>query len=590
MLTDDDILPMGVGDTNFAVHRASRDVRPMAWLRELTQNAIEAVLKTVKPGRVTWRTVRLDHYDAPKLAVEDTGCGMSRDEILKYINNLYSSGGTQDLHGNYGVGAKLAGASVSPAGLEYFTFDDPEKPGCFAVLVGGETYGLKKIQGEDGDYRAIEEVPNTPENRFALLREAKALTGTQVVLVGEKVEDDWSVRAKWGRSLAQTLMRRYFVVPEAIDLRVEFATSEASAESGVNHAHIKGHKFFLDEYSEPENRGTLALSDATAYWWILKEAAPRGTHGFARGHIASLYQNEMYDFLTHETSPSGRKELGEFGIYIGWQRVVIYVEPRGETYYPDGARARLLHGGQDLPWARWATEFRANMPDALRRFVESQSECGRTNHAEAVARYLAELYPDHRLPAYRRGDEATPAGSATTAPPAGRRRGEGTSERGGGAGTGRRRDRFFDRGNRDQPHGNPTEARLFPERVWVTEADGSRADGELEDLAAEYVPGSNVIKISRDFRGWHSFIEESVSAAHDEAAEPIVRNLCEFVWELLLTNVVASANQLRGSPHWTPEQIQEAVSPRALTLAVVDRIARGAVLRHHTRGQGISLS
>lgn len=588
MLTEEDILPMGIGDTNFAVFRAARDARPMAWLRELTQNAIEAVLRTGKPGRVTWRTVQLDHYDAPKLAVEDTGCGMDRDDVLRYINNLYSSGGTQELHGNYGIGAKLAGASVSPAGLEYLSFTADGQPGCFATLVGRPCYGLKKQECEDGEYRSIRDVPNTEENRFELLRETGAATGTQVVLVGDNEADDWSVRARWGRRLAQSLSRRYFEVPEAVDLRVEWASSESAQEGGKSFARIRGHRYFLEEYSLA--RGVVELSDAKAYWWILGEKTPTATHGFGRGHASSLYQGELYDFLTHQTSPSGRKMLGEFGMYVGWHRVVIYVEPRGDGFYPDGARARLLHNGEDLPWARWAGEFRAAMPAELREFVESQSAGGRTNHAEAIARYLGDLYPDHRLPAYRRGTEAGAAGTPTSAPSSPQGTGSGSGGGGSGGGSGRRPNRFFSPGNQDQRHGGATQARFFPEVVWVSEEQGSRAEGELEDLAAEYVPGSNVIKINSDFRGWHAFLHESVTSVHDEAAEPVVRDLCQFVWELLLTNVVASANQLRGSPHWTAEQIQEAVSARALTLAVVDRIARSAVLRHHTRGRGITLS
>src|SRR5215212_11740680 len=86
-------LPMTVAETGFLLDRLGQDCSPLQFLRELTQNAIEAISDPQIPnatGQIIW-DVDWDWYDLTgvyKLSVTDTGVGMSGEEMERYINQL----------------------------------------------------------------------------------------------------------------------------------------------------------------------------------------------------------------------------------------------------------------------------------------------------------------------------------------------------------------------------------------------------------------------------------------------------------------------------------------------------------------------
>ena len=107
-------LPMTVDNVGFLLDRLGQDCSPLQYLRELTQNAIEAVLRTGEPGQINWDVdwISFDLGDGPmKVCIVDTGDGMTGEEMIKFINQLSSSGSQQSFTGNYGVGAKIAAAT-----------------------------------------------------------------------------------------------------------------------------------------------------------------------------------------------------------------------------------------------------------------------------------------------------------------------------------------------------------------------------------------------------------------------------------------------------------------------------------------------
>ena len=98
---------MAVDNVGFMVDRLGRDCDALQYLRELTQNAIEA-MEGQGGGEIVW-DVDWNHYDLTgnyKLAIIDNGVGMTGEEMLQYINHLSSSTHEQSHEGNYGVGAR----------------------------------------------------------------------------------------------------------------------------------------------------------------------------------------------------------------------------------------------------------------------------------------------------------------------------------------------------------------------------------------------------------------------------------------------------------------------------------------------------
>src|SRR5438105_1464089 len=98
---------MTVRNIGFMIDRLGQDCAPLQYIRELTQNSIEAILATPeKTGDiicdVDWNRHKLTGIY--KLAVIDTGVGMTGEEMVQYINALSSSVHAQSMTGNYGVG------------------------------------------------------------------------------------------------------------------------------------------------------------------------------------------------------------------------------------------------------------------------------------------------------------------------------------------------------------------------------------------------------------------------------------------------------------------------------------------------------
>ncbi len=162
-------LKMGVDNTGFIVDRLGRDCAPLQYIRELTQNSIEAILDTSeKAGEVVW-DVDWNMYDLEgkfKASVIDTGVGMDGPEMIKYINQLSSSGHEQDHDKNFGVGAKVAGATRNHTGLLYLSWKNG---------VGHMTHLWR-----DPEHRAIWDC-TMPKARRHLYRFPKARRRSQAV-------------------------------------------------------------------------------------------------------------------------------------------------------------------------------------------------------------------------------------------------------------------------------------------------------------------------------------------------------------------------------------------------------------------------
>ncbi len=122
-------LPMTVANTGFMLDRLGKDCAPLQFLRELTQNAIEAV-DAAHDGAgeivwdVDWITHDLSDVYKYKLCIVDNGVGMTGDEMVRFINQLSSSIHEQSQDGNFGVGAKIAAATRNHEGLLYLSWKD----------------------------------------------------------------------------------------------------------------------------------------------------------------------------------------------------------------------------------------------------------------------------------------------------------------------------------------------------------------------------------------------------------------------------------------------------------------------------------
>jgi hypothetical protein len=587
-------IPLKVDNANFLLERLAADCAPNQYIRELTQNSIESILKTVeREGRVVW-DVDWDYLEATgkyKAAISDTGCGMSLPDLRRYTNHLSSSGNVQALDRNYGLGAKVAAGSRNHLGMMYTSLVEGATT-AYQVTFHRDrqgNYGLQQYVYEDGthdyhDERAVGDLPEIMQG---------AARGTQVTLLGN-TEDEVTYPHDSVWFLMGYINQRYFRFPKGTTVWArqfpskvaEWPKSRSDADAGRNQLRqIHGQKHYLDE--DAAANGRHDIGGAIVHWWIMKEELRSRPMARTRGHVAALYQDELYEIGTK------KRDLYRFGIWHAKAAnlVVLYVQPKnlpGQTIIPTASRNTLRVNDENnpLPWDEWAAEFMKNMPKELDDFVSSFGDAAHSDsdkiHEEMEKhKHLYELqaYQFSRKTKVFKGeadengeDEVVvefPSDHTKTG-----RRPPGPRPPGPKPGVGVRRAR----GRRTEEDTLEAKRLDFPKVVWVSMDDGSRNAGdELEDRSALYINTAHTLHINIDFRLVKDIkkkFAEQWNPTNNPEISAIIEREVHNAYELILTETVVGVRGLQGSARWTPEDLfEKALSPEALTAAVQCRVS-----------------
>jgi hypothetical protein len=577
---------MSVDDIGFMLDRLGRDCSPLQFLRELTQNSLEAI-KRVKgqSGSITW-DVDWDWYDLTgvyKLCIIDDGVGMTGQDMIKYINNLSASVHTQSHSGNFGVGAKIAAATRNHAGLVYLSWVD--SIGYTIHLwrsPATNQYGLRQFARPDGSY-----------DHWGVLDDVVKPTdvinehGTKVVLLGNNDQDDTMSAPKGiaspSRWVSRYLNTRYFRFPEGVVVKAREGWEHPRSDGDRNLLRtVTGQEPYLARHST--SSGSVDITGAVVHWWILKEEpALSQNSGFiaSSGHIAALYSDELYEMLTGR---AGVARLQQFGIIFGPTRVVLYVQPTNgldATIESNTARTMLLLNNEPLPWAEWAAEFREKMPEEISALMEEVSAgSSSSDHRQSIKERLKQIADLFRLSRYRptpKGDLLVDDENLTIG-------GRGTTSRTGGPSTGNHS--TGRRGSTSGSSGNvyglflaneggvPGEQvpGLEPQCRWVSLAEGTRTASDIEDRAAKYLPEQHLLLINGDFRVFTDMINRWTSLYSEvRGVDVTVRDVVREWFEQTLVETVMGVHSLKGSPEWDFSVLKKAWSEEALTAAVMPR-------------------
>ncbi|GGQ82882.1 ATP-binding protein [Couchioplanes azureus] len=573
-------LDMTVANTGFMVDRLGQDCAPLQFLRELTQNSIEAVLATAeRVGLIVWDVDWITHsvQGTFKLSITDNGIGMSGEEMAQYINALSSSVHKQAHDGNFGVGAKIAAATRNHEGLIYLSWRDG-KPGEKIRLwrdpITGN-YGLApmEIKGENRYWSRISD-----QAKPAMIE----AHGTQVTLLGNAPDED-TMAAPEGikpasRWVSYYLNTRYFRFPDGVTVKAREGWTKPRENTDTNILRtITGQEHYLTRHAE--SNGKVKLTNATAHWWILREEKASGSNSgvyASNGHAAALYRDELYEMVTGR---GGMARLQHFGVIFGSNRVVIYIEPHhSETcrITSNTARTQLLLNNEPLPWSDWMAEFRANLPAEIRELMEAVSAgSADSNHQKSIKDRLKEIRNLFRLSRYR----TTPNGSVNVtaekpdhdSTPVD---GVGSSGGGGRGGKGGRGNDVYSLFLIDED-GTPADlvgGHDDPKVQWISTENGTRAPGLLEDRAAHYLQDQNLLQINGDFRGFTDMIDRwSAEYAATPGARPQITDVVQEWFEQALVETILGVLSLRGSREWTPNDLAACWTPEALTAAVMQR-------------------
>jgi hypothetical protein len=574
-------LQMGVDNTGFLIDRLGEDCHPLQFLRELTQNSIEAINDLPdKRGQIVW-DVDWNNYDLTgvyKLAILDTGIGMTGEEMLKYINHLSASAHEQAHDKNFGVGAKVAAATRNHAGLIYLSWKEDEDRGSMTHLwrdPATEQYGVLRSERDDGTYRDFSHVTDDVKP------DGIARHGTMVVLLGNAADEDTmqgppdvASPSEW---IARYLNTRYYTFPEGITVKARQGWKEPRSNTSVNVLRkVTGQMPYLNQHAQAS--GEVHLTRATARWWILKDEPAlqsNSGHYASAGHMAALYQDELYEMVTGR---SGVARLQMFGVIFGHNRVVIYLEPEnGDTgkLTANTARTHLLFDEEPLPWAEWAAEFRAAMPEQIDRLMaEVAAGADSADHRQAWKERLKTIRELFRISKYRPAKKGEVRVGQQTVGGAPRDRDDDAitdSQRpsGGGGRAGGVYALFVD--DEGEP-GEEVRTEHYPDVQWITLAEKTRTPDLLEDRAAKYLPDQDLVQINGDFRVFTDMIYRWCERYSDvPGALPVVQQVVREWFEQALVETILGAQALKDSPQWDMNDIAHVWSEEALTAAVLQR-------------------
>jgi hypothetical protein len=578
-----DTLPMQVRNMSFMLDRLGQDCAPLQYLRELTQNALQGIqhLRPAK-GEIIWDVDWNRHTltGVYKLAVIDTGIGMTGEEMVVYINALSSSMNEQSETGNFGVGAKIAAAPRNHAGLLYLSWKDGV--GYMIHLwrdPDSGVYGLRQFARPDGSFGHWAYVQDDIKPR------AIGPHGTMVILLGNETDQD-TMQPPEGtpspsRWIARYLNTRYFQFSEGITIKAREGWEYPRSNKDTNLLRtITGQRPYLEKHSVAS--GTIALTGGAAYWWVLQdEDALTQNSGFlaSSGHIAALYQDELYEMMTGR---AGVARLQSFGVIFGHNRVVIYVEPKNgpsKKLTSNTARTHLIINNEPLPWADWAAEFRAAMPDAIKELMEEVAGTSTTSdHRQSIRERLKQIRELFRISRYRpvRSGKLRIDEDALTV---GGKPKEDSDEpdatkgaRSGGSKGGRAGDIYSLFLAAKGVPGEELRVDVEPDVRWISVADGTRTPPDLEDRAAKYLPQQNMILANGDFRVFTDMTERWCKQyGHVPGARETVQDVVREWFEQQMIETVMGVQALRDARQWSVQDVEKTWSEEALTAAVMPR-------------------
>ena len=568
---------MKTKNTAFSVEILGNQCAPMQYVRELTQNSIEAIREKGGSGQILWTFDRETEKNTGirKLCILDNGAGMDGEDIRNLMNRMFSSGKQQGLTENYGIGAKVAGLHRSPLGMIYQVWKDGN--GYMGHLMKHpekNEYGLYQYENEDGSLSPYVELNegSMPQKKRCTITES----GTQVTLIGEYEDEDTylPVDAPYGRNwLARYLNSRYFKLPDYVELAVScnlHKNEDGTAKYQIRM--IKGMLEYNNKYSKLN--GTVKINGAKVHWWVLKELDNERPEFPSVSHTASLFQDELYDY--EEKNKTNLTRLHRFGIIQLVKRVVIYVEPTGENVTTDPSRTFLSIGSaQKIPWDDWGDQFAEKMPEELRKLEEEASERATDEDLDkAAAAMLKNWMKSFEVPKFLVASEADLEVSEPEdlggQPDSGGEDGTRTGTDGGDSvDSGNKGNRFSDFIRRKGKPGKETKTDdSIPKVEWVT----PETQPHLEDRAAQYIRQQNRLLINRDFRGFTSIID-SVLAEKGEnkpGAKAAIEEVAKLHYQVSICETIIRVQMLKkGGKTWKQEEIDGALSEVALTAAVM---------------------
>jgi hypothetical protein len=321
------ITPLTIGDVGFTVSRQIEQCPKTMMLRELVMNAVEAAAKAAEGRRIVeirGKSVT-ECGDARKLAIWNTGPGLSSAQLDHICDLAASLGKDMALEGNFGMGAKVASLPSNTLGMRYRSC----REGVVSQVILGKregVYGKLWVPVEDDAFEEVVDVTEQvrDEGEYRLDED-----WTEVVLFGNRPDQDtvldpYDGDPKQDRQWITTgLYHRFYALAPGVEIFFQEGTHPRD-----------GRRQFRTIPDRRESFGRVDTVDAgegvRIHYLFDPYYQDSGHNKSISGSITSsvstagiVYRGEMYDVR------KGRKWAGDapaFGIPFGARHISVHVE------------------------------------------------------------------------------------------------------------------------------------------------------------------------------------------------------------------------------------------------------------------------
>ena len=382
---NDRALSVNPANAKRLLRQTGATISPLQILRELIHNGLHAVylLAFAMVG-----TIAVERNGVPKLAVWDTGIGMSAAELPELIGELASS--KVDDQGRHGMGTKIVCEVLSPAGLEFITWTGFEPPCALTMYDDGEHVRLTDVR-----IASVDELPDDVQ---------KAGHGTLVVVHGMTPNEDTfhalhnriidsvgrkSDRTKLLKGAQQYFNDRYAAVPSGINFSAwTFRNSAADVLNEKDmEPRIEGNVGTIEALKMFATASGTYVGDGYEIFWAVRGNSDDTKRSLGHndgatlqdfvavaledGEVKGLWEN--YEFYR-------KSKLGLFGLMHLRTKAAIVIritDPKRLGITINQERSGLFVGEHHLDLADWGKDFRENMPAELAAIAEETARNSR---------------------------------------------------------------------------------------------------------------------------------------------------------------------------------------------------------------------
>ncbi len=224
--------PLNSQNKTFLVNRMIQQAPAGTVIREFFKNAEEnAQLAAEGDRRIKIYPVEID--GVRKLAFWNTGIGMDEHELRKATDISSSINKDMSLDGNFGIGAKVSGLTVSKEGIRYRSCKNGK---VHEVIIGydpeQETYVRFSQEFGEGEFDTVLDITSVVENEGY---ETK-FDWTEVVLFGESEKHNTVDHPLGeGKSLERsfiptTIFRRFTEFPKGVKVKIDVAMTKGGGK------------------------------------------------------------------------------------------------------------------------------------------------------------------------------------------------------------------------------------------------------------------------------------------------------------------------------------------------------------------------